>query len=73
MEREKYEEDNFMRVTVSKKQRRQEKSSRSEMESIMDFGRTEFSEEGELKVRGQNRPRGDRKRKTSGRAKRKKH
>ena len=72
-EREKYEEDNFMRVTVSKKQRRQEKSSRSEMESIMDFGRTEFSEEGELKVRGQNRPRGDRKRKTSGRAKRKKH
>ena len=71
-ERERYEEDNFMRLTVSKKQRRQEKITRSEMESIMDFGRTEFSEDGNLEVRGQ-RPRGDRKRKASGRAKRKKH
>ena len=68
MERERYEEDNFMRLTVSKKQKRQEKSVRSEMDSIMDFGRTEFSEDGQLKMRG-----GRGKRKTSGRAKKKRH
>ena len=72
-ERERYEEDNFMRLTVSKKQRRQEKGARAEMESIMDFGRTEFSEDGNLVLRGQKRLRGDRQRKASGRAKSKKH
>ena len=68
MERERYEEDNFMRLTVSKKQKRQEKSVRTEMESIMDFGRTEFSEDGQLRMTG-----GREKRKASGRAKKKRH
>eukprot|EP00800_Vazella_pourtalesii_P014207 TRINITY_DN3567_c0_g3_i1.p1 TRINITY_DN3567_c0_g3~~TRINITY_DN3567_c0_g3_i1.p1 ORF type:complete len:117 (+),score=44.53 TRINITY_DN3567_c0_g3_i1:154-504(+) len=68
LERERYEEDNFMRLTVSKKQRKQEKSVRTEMDSIMDFGTTEFSEDGQLRMKG-----GRGKRKASGRAKKKRH
>ena len=69
-ELERYEEDNFLRLPTSKKQRSRGNRGMNEMESIMDFGRTEFSEEGELRMKGK---KGARKKKWSGRAKKKKN